>query len=40
LEKRIAEIESKLKAAETDLEGLKEEHSLMVAKVTKERRKF
>ena len=40
LEKRIGEIELKLKAAQSDLEGLKEEHALMIAKVSKERRKF
>lgn len=40
LEKRTAEIDGKLKAAQSDLEGLKEEHALMVAKVARERRKF
>ncbi len=40
LERRINEIEIKLKGAQTDLESLKEEHSLMVAKVAKERKKF
>jgi hypothetical protein len=40
LERRISEIEVKLKAAQSDLEGLKEEHAIMVAKVLKERRKF
>ena len=40
LEKRTSEIDVKLRAAEGDLESLKEEHALMVAKVAKERRKF
>ncbi len=40
LEKRTAEIDGKLKAAQSDLEGLQEEHALMVAKVARERRKF
>lgn len=40
LQQRIADIEGKLKAAVSDLESLREEHALMVAKVTKERRKF
>lgn len=40
LEKRIGEIEVKLRAALGDLEGLQEEHALMIAKVAKERRKF
>jgi hypothetical protein len=30
----------KLRAAQSDLESLREEHALMVAKVAKERRKF
>lgn len=40
MERRISEIEAKLKAAQSDLEGLKEEHALMISKVVKERRKF
>lgn len=40
LERRISEIEAKLKAAQSDLEGLREEHALMISKVVKERRKF
>jgi len=40
LQQRIADIEGKLKAAVSDLESLREEHALMVAKVTRERRKF
>ena len=40
LEQRISEIEIKLKGAQSDLEALREEHVIMVAKVTKERRKF
>ena len=30
----------KLRAAQSDLESLREEHALMVAKVARERRKF
>ncbi len=40
LERRINEIDLKLRGALSDLESLKDEHSLMVAKVAKERRKF
>ncbi len=40
LERRIAEIEVKLKGAVNDLGSLKEEHALIIAKITKERRKF
>ena len=40
LERRINEIDLKLRGALSDLESLKEEHGLMVAKVAKERRKF
>lgn len=40
LEKRTSEIDVKLRAAQSDLESLREEHALMVAKVAKERRKF
>jgi hypothetical protein len=40
LERRIAEIDVKLKGAVNDLGSLKEEHALMIAKITKERRKF
>jgi hypothetical protein len=40
LERRISEIDIKLRAAQSDLESLREEHALMVAKVSRERRKF
>ena len=40
LERRINEIDLKLRGAQSDLESLRDEHAVMVAKVAKERRKF